>query len=195
METALARLAAARRRTVRRGQILFHPGDAVESIYVLRRGRIKLVRNTEDGNTAVLQVACAGDLLAEASMFSRTYHCMAAVDTRTAELACFDRGALLAALSESPAAALEVMELFALRIRRLRALLEIRNIRSAKGRILAFLQQESSGGEVPLESSLKDMARQLGLAHETFYRELKKLEDEREIVRMGRCIHLRRHGR
>lgn len=192
LEAIFNRLVAGRKRVVRKQESLFHQGDAVENIYVVRRGRIKLIRSTIDGNPVVLQLAMAGEIIAEASLFSDTYHCSAVVDSPSAELSCFDRHGLLAAFKASPAAAMDIMELFAHRIRKLRALLAIRNIRSAKQRMYAYFQLESNGeNEVPLRLSFKDMAYQLGLAHETFYRQLKHLEEEGKLVKKEHSIRLR----
>jgi CRP-like cAMP-binding protein len=190
-EAIFNRLASGKKQFIRNGDTLFGQGDAVENIYVVRRGRIKLIRNTEDGNLVILQLAMAGDIIAEASLFSDIYHCSAVADSPVAELSRFDRRGLLTALKQIPDAAVDIMELFAHRIRKLRALLEIRNIRSARQRIYAYFQLESNdGNEVLLKMSFKDMAYQLGLAHETFYRELKSLEDEGKIIRKEHVILL-----
>jgi len=172
--------------------MLFHQGAVIEHVYVVNRGRIKLIRNTEDGNPVVLQLAVAGDMLAEASLFFDTYHCAAMVDSPTAELSVFNRRELLSALQASPTAAMEILELFAHRIRKLRALLEIRSIRAAGQRIYAWLRLEANGGhEVVLNMTYKDVAYQLGLAHETFYRALKQLEQDGRIIRQKDRIQLR----
>ncbi len=190
-EAIFNRLTSGKKRLVRKGNTLFRQGDAVENVDVVRQGRIKLIRSTIDGNPVILQLAMAGDIIAEASLFSDTYHCSAIVDSPSAELSCFGRHEVLSAFNESPTVAMEVMELFARRIRKLRAILEIRNIRSAKQRMYAYFQLESNGGnEVPPEMSYKDMAYQLGLAHETFYRELKRLEEEGKIIRKEHVILL-----
>ena len=191
-EAIFNRLVSGRKRFIRKGEALFHQGDAIENVYVVKRGRIKLIRSTIDGNPVVLQLAMTGDIIAEASLFSDAYHCAAVADSPSTELSCFDRHELLAALEASPAAAMDIMELFTHRIRKLRALLEIRNIRSAKQRICAWLQLEASGGhEIVLQTTYKDAAYQLGLAHETLYRELKHLEEEGRIERKERFILLR----
>jgi len=191
-ENTFARLVPGVTRRIRKGEILFHQGDAVASLYVVKQGRIKLIRNTEDGNPVVLQLAMAGDVIAEASLFSDVYHCSAVADSSIAEVSCFDRRGLLAALKQASGAAMNIMELFAHRIHKLRALLEIRNIRSARQRIYAWLQLEANGGhEIVLPMTYKDAAYQLGLAHETFYRELKHLEKDGRLIRKKHIIQLR----
>jgi len=192
LEETFARLVSNETRFVRKGEILFRQGDSVENVYVVQQGRIKLIRNTEDGNPVILQLAMAGDIIAEASLFSDAYHCAAVVDSPSARLAYFDRQGILAAFKASPATAIKMMELFALRIRKLRALLEIRNIRSAEQRIYSYFRLEADADEqVPVQLSYKDMAYLLGLAHETFYRTLKRLEDKGKIKRQNHIILLR----
>lgn len=76
-------------------------------------------------------------------------------------------------------------------MRDLRAINEIKNISSAKARILAFIKNEMDDNqELHLNIVLKDVAYKIGLAHETFYRELKKLEDEHILVRQGSFLKL-----
>jgi CRP-like cAMP-binding protein len=57
------------------GAAVFHRGDPVERLYVVRGGTIRLLRHQEDGHAVVLQRASSGDVLAEASVFSAHYHC------------------------------------------------------------------------------------------------------------------------
>ncbi len=60
--------------------------------------------------------------------------------------------------------------------------MKLKNIRSANERILSFIRSNvNTNKELKLEIPLKDIAHNLGLAHETFYRELNKLE-ESEIL-------------
>ncbi len=185
-------LASEKKYRVNKGELIFRPGDAVESIHVVLRGRIKLIRDTEDGNPVVLQLAVAGDMLAEASLFSDSYHCAALAVSPDAELAVFARRELLSALRSSSVAAMDIMEIFAMRIRKLRALLEIRNIRSARERIHAWLRLEAnSSNEIVLNMTYKDAAYLLGLAHETFYRALKQLELDGILKREKNIVYLR----
>jgi len=187
-EALFAGLVPCTHKLLNQGEALFHQGSPVEMLYVIRQGRVKLVRSTLDGNVAILQMAMSGDVLAEASLFSDVYHCTSKVESKTAELSCFSRTALLTACQQSITATMQLTELFAHRIRKLRAIMEIRNIRSAKQRIYAYFQLEAGAGdEVAVSMTYKDMAYQIGLAHETFYRAMKQLERENIIVKKE-CI-------
>jgi DNA-binding IclR family transcriptional regulator len=76
----------------------------------------------------------------------------------------------------------------------LRTLIELRTIRSAKERVLTYLLQhaEIGGNTVHVAGSLKDLAQELGLAHETFYRTLAELEREGRVERGPAAIKLKR---
>ena len=52
---------------LRSGQHLFTQGDSVKNIYCLKKGRIKLVRDTLEGTPILVHVAYADESIAEAS--------------------------------------------------------------------------------------------------------------------------------
>ncbi|MCV3768707.1 Crp/Fnr family transcriptional regulator [Rhizobium sp. TRM95796] len=64
------------------GAAVFHRGDVVERLHIIRSGTIRLLRHRLDGHPVVLQRACRGDILAEASVFSE-YHCDAVALTES----------------------------------------------------------------------------------------------------------------
>lgn len=67
-----------------RGEILFHKDDAAVGIYEIEHGQVRLSRLDQTGREIVLHVAGTGDLIAEASLFSKVYHCdaIAVTDAR-----------------------------------------------------------------------------------------------------------------
>lgn len=72
-----------RERVFAPGAAVFHRGDAVERLHVIRSGTIRLLRHQQDGHPVVLQRACRGDILAEASVFYAHYHCDAITLTKS----------------------------------------------------------------------------------------------------------------
>jgi len=65
------------------GAAIFHRGDPVERLHVVKSGTIRLLRHQEDGHPVILQRACPGNILAEASVFSAHYHCEAVALTES----------------------------------------------------------------------------------------------------------------
>jgi CRP/FNR family transcriptional regulator len=182
------------RRSVRRlsaGETLFATGERVADVFVVEKGRVDLIRHMPDGNAIRLQSAGDGALLAEASLFSNTYHCDAEAAEEAALLA-FPKPAVLDALSANPDAALALLGHFAGRLQALRAQAALFGIRSAQERVLAWLQlQPSEAGIVAIDRPWKQIAGELGLTHEAVYRALANLERERTIERLDGAVKLR----
>jgi len=168
---------------LKKAERLFGQGAKVQRMHILVNGRVKLIRHPFDGEDVVLHVATAGEMIAEASFFSEVYHCSAIADLPS-EIQCIDRNEALEKMLSDTRFSRNVMHLFAQQIRDLRGLHELRNIRSAQSRILTYLAtQADSSGKIIVNMSLRDMAYKLGLAHETLYRELRKLETSGQLER------------
>ncbi len=174
-----------------KGDLLFKQGDAVANLYFIRRGKVKLVRNTVDGHAVVLHLGQQGESIAEASLFSDQYHCSAIADL-PCQFSVVKKADLLQLLQSHPEAMIDLLAILSRQVRDLRTLNEIKNIRSAKEKILTFIRTQMDENKVmKLNLSLKDLAQKIGLAHETFYRELKKLEDSGVLQRNTKQIKLR----
>jgi CRP-like cAMP-binding protein len=173
-----------------KGEFLFEQGNTVSRIYFIKSGRIKLLRHTIDGFSVILHTGKAGETIAEASLFSTCYHCSAIADVAT-QISFVKKQDALQFLQHQPQEMMKLLTIFSQQIRTLRSLNEIKNIRSAKERILSYIVSHvDNNKEMVLEMSLKDIAQKIGLAHETFYRELKKLETLGHVIRKKNVIKL-----
>ncbi|MFI5011146.1 MAG: Crp/Fnr family transcriptional regulator [Hyphomicrobiales bacterium] len=183
-----------RLRSLATGETLFRQGDPASAIYLVREGRVRLVRHLEDGSAVVLHVARPTESLAEASLFAETYHCDAVADVDCL-VAVLPRQELLDTLASSPVAALRLSRLLAWQVRDLRTRLELRNIRSASERLLAWLKLRARGSPptIVLGRTWTDVAAELGLTREAVYRALRRLGQSGEIRRSGASIALGVH--
>lgn len=181
--------AAPRRRRLARDEVLFHRGDPVESMFRVEEGRIQLERRTIDGRLLILFVAGPGDLVAEASLFADAYHCDASAAEPT-RISLLPKRHLLAAMAENSACALDFARLLARQLLATRHRLEFRNIRSARERVLLYLElnAEPESRRFALKGRLQDMAAELGLTREALYRTLAALERDEAIRREPRAI-------
>ena len=176
--------------SLKKGDMLFLQNDEVLNMYFIKAGRLKLQRETLEGFTVIQHVAFKGEVIAEASLFSQDYHCLAIADTST-KVSYLRKIDLSNYLEKNPTAMRRLLVLYANQIKNLRAINEIKNIRSAKERTLAFLRNEmDANSEVKLSISLKDVAYRIGLSHEAFYRTLKDLEKTQLIIRHKQLIKL-----
>ena len=178
-------------RKLKAGQALFRLGTRTAGLYEVTSGKVRLVRVDPAGREAVLHVAAAGDTIAEASLFSPTYHCDA-IATTNAVVRLYPKDALLAQLQSNPSAAQAFMAMLGRQVMSLRTRLEQRNIRSARERIRHYLIANVGADRrtVALPGSLKDLAADLGLTHEALYRTLAQMTAAGEIARLRGKIRL-----
>jgi CRP-like cAMP-binding protein len=184
---------AAQTRDLRAQEFLFRQGDQARNIFAVDDGRIKLARYLSNGKSVVMHVARAGHMFTEAALFSDVYHCNAVAETK-ARVTAYAKKDVLEALDREPRLAIECVASLAHEVQRLRMQLELHSIRSARERILQclLLAADPASLRVVLQAPLKDMATNLGLAHETFYRELARLERDKVIEREGSIIRIRK---
>lgn len=178
-------------RSLRRDEPLFHRGDPIDCIFRVEEGALRLERRTIDGRLLILHVAKAGELIAEASLFGTTYHC----DASAAEPSIVNympRSAFLSAVSADPEIALSYASVLAHQLQRVRHRLEFRNIRSARERVLLYLELHADPAtrQFRTNGQLQDIAAEVGLTREAFYRTLAALEGENAIERRDGSINI-----
>ncbi|WP_051039773.1 Crp/Fnr family transcriptional regulator [Synechococcus sp. PCC 7336] len=172
-------------------EFLFHQGDISTALYVVEIGRLRVVRYTHEGVAITLQVARAGGMVAAIAPFSERYTCSAICEVDATVLA-YPKQEFAQALNDLPELTFVFAQQLAQTIDSLKNGLELRGIRSARGRILRYLQFVTQPGHrlIEFDRPLKDVANELGLAPEVFYRTLSILEGEGLIARQRRKIKL-----
>jgi len=181
------------RRSLARNEALFRQGEKVTAIYFVEAGRLRLERRTFDGRTLVLGTTLSGNFFVEAALFADIFHCDA-MATEPSQVRIYPKAAVLKALREDPAHAMSVLSLVAHQVIELRHRLEIMKVRSAKERVMLYLDLNAGpdGRTVSLRSQLQDIASELGLTREALYRTLASLEQAGAIERAGTRILLKK---
>src|ERR1051326_3493797 len=125
-------------RALASGELLFSQGDPARAIFKVEGGRLRLVRRTLDDHLVILHTARRGEFFAEAALFADAYHCDA-VAAISSSVRVFPKPAVVEALRTNPAVAEAFMAGMARQLQQLRAMMELRNIRSARDRALQYL--------------------------------------------------------
>ncbi|WP_167524595.1 MULTISPECIES: Crp/Fnr family transcriptional regulator [unclassified Mesorhizobium] len=182
----------ARQHSLARGEILFRKDDPTAGLYQVKQGQVRLSRVDHTGREVVLHAACAGGLIAEASLFAQVYQCDAVAMT-DATVRLYPKDALLAELRQNPEALAGFAAGLAHELMALRARLELRNIRSARERVETYLALNTGadGRTIALRGTAKALAAELGLTHEALYRTLSTLQAEGIIARTKDAIILK----
>lgn len=158
-----------RRRHFDRGQSLFHRGDPVKEMHFVLTGSVHLVRHQGDGSTLVLQRAGPGSILAEASLYSETYHCDA-VASGPAETRAYAKPGFKKLLATSSAFSDVWANYLAQELQGARLRSEILSLKTVAGRLDAWIAW--NGGASPGKGEWKLVANEIAVSPEALYREL-----------------------
>ena len=173
------------------GELLFWQGDPAVAIYKVESGRLRLIRRTVDDHLVILHTARRGEFFAEASLFADAYHCdgVAAVPS---SVRVYPKQNAMDAMRKDPALAEAFTARLARQLQELRARMELRNIRSARDRVLQYLRLRAGvqGRSIPVEGQLQDIAAEIGMTREALYRTLAALETEGCLTRTETAILL-----
>jgi CRP-like cAMP-binding protein len=181
------------RRSLARNEVLFRQGDKVSAIYFIEEGRLRLERRTFDGRLLFLGATAAGEFFVEAALFADAFHCDA-VATEPSQVRVYPKAVVLNALRTDPASAISFLAHVAHQVIELRQRLELMKVRSAKERVMLYLDSNAAtdGRTVNLRGQLQDIASDLGLTREALYRTLASLERAGAIEREGTRILLKK---
>lgn len=157
-----------RERAFAAGESLFHQGDIVRCLYIVRSGTVHLVRHQDDGSALILQRAGQGSILAEASVYSARYHCDARAETDATTWAV-SRGDVRNQLARRPELAEAWAGHLAHEVQRARLHAEILSLRTVAARLTAWTAWH---GPLPAKGQWSLIAREIGVSPEALYREV-----------------------
>jgi CRP/FNR family transcriptional regulator, dissimilatory nitrate respiration regulator len=178
---------ASRQVVIQTGGLLFQRGDRPKAMLCILSGEARLIRRTGTGGTLILQRS-RGGFIAEASLDHDAYHCDAVASEPSVILSVPIRAFNLA-LGETAFRSGWIAHL-ARELRRVRAHAERLNLRTARERIVHFIETEGDGGIITLTQSKKDWASTLGLTHEALYRALAQMQRDGHAKVDGNNVRL-----
>jgi len=184
-------LALVTHRNLAPGEKLYYRGDRSVAVFAVEIGRLHLLSRSSDGRPVTIYVARAGECVSEAALFS-DYCCSDAIAETPTRVAIFPKAPLLETLRRQPALSEEFMVMLAKRFEAVKVRLELRNLLSAKERVVQYLSLAVAPGrnELVVDRPLAYIAEDLGLSRESFYRMLARLSKDGSITRKGRSIQV-----
>jgi CRP/FNR family transcriptional regulator, dissimilatory nitrate respiration regulator len=180
---------------VTEGQIIFRDGDAAELLFFLESGQVKLLQYTEAGKTIEHYGVEADEFFAEIVLFLEDYAC-SAIATQPSRIAAIPKVHFLTELRQNPQLATVLMSQMAQRLHFTKIFLELRSIRSARERVIRYLQimiplvGDPQQSRLDLDRPFKSIAGDLGLSPEVLSRTLRQLQEDGVIERVDRSITL-----
>ena len=173
--------------THRGGTTLVRKGDPIESILIVRKGKIKTFRIDADGEEYVLDVLHDGQALWHGMFLEdHSYHYSVACLTQVS-LCSIRRTDFEDMLARHPDAAMSLIRILSTELDDAEEKLMMLGIRDPKRRLAEYLlhrDERCLGGEIDLK--LEDIARSINLRPETVSRNFSAFEREGLVTRLGR---------
>ena len=184
-EAALdALLAMTETETFSKGEYIFMECDASRKLYIVTRGEVKQLKQTESGREMIIELAHPGDIFGEEAVFDGKPYPMTAQCLEDCEVLSINRSDFFDFLRVNPDLALEFITEFAQRLRlaqdTIRALAAER-VEWRVGRVLNMLAQRAGekgpdGVSINLPITRQDIADMAGTTVETTIRVISHLK-------------------
>ncbi len=194
-EEDLERLArAARDRHCPRDTVIAFEDDPGDALYVIMRGRIKVVLTSEDGREVILSTRGKGEFFGEMSLIDdepRSAHVIAMEDS---ELLVLRREDFLSCVEEMPGIAVGVLRSLCRRLRRADDLiggLVLLDVPGRVARLLLQLADENDGTLVTRDLTHHTIAQMIGSSRETVSRTLRSFANQDIIETARRSITIK----
>lgn len=183
---------------VARGEVLFHEGEPGDRLYVIRSGKIKLGRRSNDGRENLLAVIGPGEMFGELSLFDpgpRTATATGVSDSVVLEL---DHDALIPWLEQNPTVAKHLLGALGRRLRRTNEALADLVFSDVPGRVAKALLDLSTRFGQPVEEGIRvahdltqeELAQLVGASRETVNKALADFAGRGWVRREGRAVVL-----
>lgn len=169
-----------------KGSSLFRVGEKVDSVLIIRKGRIKLCKYDSDGNEYILDIIHDGDAIWENLFLENAVFPYSAVCLSRVDLCEIKKSEFIQIIGHRPGIAMNLISLLSLRLKDSNEKALLLSIRDPKVRLAGFLLDRDIrcvGPEIRLK--LEDIAASIGLRPETVSRNLSWFEKDRLIKRLG----------
>ena len=160
---------------LRRGEVLFHEGDAGDKLYIVLDGKVKLGRTSSDGRENLLTVLGPGEMFGELSLFDPGPRTATATAVSDAQLVGLGNADLQSWLTGRPEVARHLLQALARRLRRTNDSLADLVFSDVPGRVAKALldlsrrfgRQTDVGMLVAHELTQEELAQLVGASRET----------------------------
>lgn len=191
-----------RRRTFKRGTMIFHKDQAGDALYVIEAGRVRIFLPTESGTELTVEVSGAGDVFGELSLLDGRPRSASAEALEETAALMLGREEFKAHLAANPQLAVALIELLSTRLRHVTEYAESLAHLDVHARLARTLLEmadrygvDRNGIEIDFDLTQADLATMVGATRERVNRALAAFRSQGLVELRGRKIALLNTGR
>ncbi len=180
--------AAVRRRT-QKEEILFREGDEGGALYIILSGKVRIERTTRAGETHILALRKAGEVIGEMSLVEHKPRSASAICEVDCKLLMLQRAEFQRLIMIEPSASLVIMQTLSRRVREATDMLLDFRTKEVPDRLLDLLKREADAdGSVNVMRSQTALAEEVGCSREAVNRAITELITRGKIARLGKRL-------
>ncbi len=165
---------------LRSGEVLFKEGAAGDEMYLIRSGKIRIVKDLE-GTKKTLAVIGEGEFFGEMALLDKRPRSAAAIAETDAKLIIVDRNAFLSSVNKNPFIKY-IIETLTTRLRKTNNMLKYFSVPNEKIRFLLFVKDRLSRNEegdmdTSLDADGKEIAEVTGVPLDKIKEYLRELKE------------------
>ncbi|OGP17054.1 MAG: hypothetical protein A2V21_311125 [Deltaproteobacteria bacterium GWC2_55_46] len=183
---------------VKKRGVVYSSGDRAETVYILKEGRIKVTRFSEEGRELTVDILEPGDVLGELSLAGERERETDAVAMEDSFLCVVKRKDFEDFIGKMPGLSFTITKWIGLRLRRIENRFENMLFKDVRTRLLAVFMDlaqkhgvsADNGIKIAIRLSHKDIAGLVGATRETVTLELNNLKRNGDIMMDGKYFVL-----
>lgn len=165
----------------KKGENIYLAGEQSNSLYIVRKGKIRIYRLSDSGKEQLVRILRSGDFTGELALFNEGIHESFAEAMEETNVCTIRRNDLQKLLGKYPAIALKILAEFSSRLEQSEKQTARFATEKVETRLALFLAEcldaNLDSNEFVLPMSKKDIASYLGTTPETISRKLLDLEE------------------
>jgi len=169
-----------------KGQTVFHMGDEGKSLYIIKKGRIKVTIPSAEGDELILTILSEGQMFGELSFIDGKQRSATVQAMEETEVLCLNREDFLSLLRIRFDLVLKVLELFAQRLRDTDVFLAEAHFLDITSRLAkklldlerVFGSKEEGGIRIGVPVTQRDLASMVGATRESINKTLKTFREQ-----------------
>ncbi len=179
-----------RLKSLKQGQALFWKGDEGTALYIVKKGTIKIVLPSTEGDEIIVTMFSEGDFFGEMALLDGEPRSADAVAIEPSEVFVLSRNNFLSFLQSNVNAIKSILSLLSKRLRRTDSMLEDTCFLNVSARLAKKLTElaESHGRKdgniihIDLSLTQKELGDMVGATRESVNKELKALREQGLII-------------
>jgi len=175
-----------RTQRLRKKQVLFRKGDEGTALYIIKRGKVKIVLSSKEGEGVVPAIFSEGDFFGEMSLLDQNPRSADVVAIEESEVFVLNRTDFISFLKNSANAIKCIFACLSERLRKTDDLLEDASFLTVSGKLAKklielgkeFGMEDKTAIKINLRLTQQDIAELVGTTRESINKELKVLRDK-----------------